>query len=161
MAGQGNTSKTCHTIVKRGAASIVTRLEARALTGDNLNVEIHQHHAHNVHVTWTIKFKNPDEPLVGRYFERWFNTPEECDAFREEVSQHPIQGKCSCVDCGVKPTLSKLIGREKLQQCWLFPVLTAGDFDQPGWKQKMMEDEGIIKCRCPVSSSERMFDTIF
>jgi hypothetical protein len=61
----------------------------------------------------------------------------------------------------VNPALSKLIEREKLPQCWLFPILTAGDFDQPGWKQKMMEDDGTIRCRCPISSSERVFDTRF
>jgi len=133
MAGQGNTSfKTCHTINKRGAAAIVTRLEARALTGENLNVAIHQHQAYDVHVTWTVKFKNPDEPPVDRYFERLFDTPEECDAFREEVRQHPIQGTYSCVDSGLKPALRKLLRRQKLQHCWLFPILTAGDFDQPG-----------------------------
>ena len=109
MAGQGNTSfKTCHTINKRGAAAIVTRLEARALTGENLNVAIHQHQAYDVHVTWTVKFKNPDEPPVDRCFERCFDAPEEYDAFREEVRQHPIQGTCSCVDNVLKTTLRKL-----------------------------------------------------
>ena len=162
MAGQGNTfSRTCRSLNTKGAAPIVTRLGARALTGNNLHLAIHQYHGYNVHVTWTIKFKYSGEPPVDKCLERWFDNSEERKAFREEVRQHPIQGTCSCVDNSWQPTLRKLLGRKKLHHCYLFPTLTADDFDQPGWKQKEMECDGIIKCRCSVSSSERMFNPNF
>jgi len=157
MVGQGNTSsRTCRSLNTKGAASIVTRLEARALTGNNLQLAIHQHHGYKFHMTWTVNFKYSGER--DRCLERWSDTPEECDAFREEVRQHPIQGTFGCVANVWKPTLRKLLRRKKLQRCNLFPTLTARDFDQSGWKQKEMEFEGIITCRCPVSSSERVFN---
>ena len=93
MEGQGNSSITCRSINTKGAASIVTRLEARALTGENnLRLAVHQHHGYNVNVTCTIMFNYCGEPTVDRCLERWFDNPEECDMFREEVCQHPIQG---------------------------------------------------------------------
>ena len=138
MEGQGNSSRICRSINTKGAAaSIVTKLEALPLTGENnLRLAVHQHHGYNVHVTWTIKFRYSFEPTVDRCLERWFDTPEECDMFRKEVRQHPIQGICSCVDSRYQPTLRKLLRRNKLQHCHLFPTLTAEDLDQPRWNRR-------------------------
>jgi hypothetical protein len=32
----------------------------------------------------------------------------------------------------LKPDLRVSLRRQKLQHCWCFPILTAGEFDQPG-----------------------------
>ena len=56
VTGQGNTSRTRRSLTAKGAPPIVTRLEARVLTGNNPRLNIHQHHGYNVHVTWTNKY---------------------------------------------------------------------------------------------------------
>ena len=73
----------------------------------------------------------------------------------------PYTRKYSCIDNKYQPTLRTLLRRNKFQHCHLFPTLTAEDLDQARWKQKVLECDKLIKRRCPVSFSERMFNQKF
>lgn len=149
MAGQGySSSSTCRSLTAE-SSSIVKRRDSRSLTGNHLQINNHQHHGYNIHVTRRLDAIS----TAVRCFERWFNSDEEWDAFCKVLRHNPFEGIYDFMD--VRKLTLHLI--HKLHPCHTYPIHPAKHLDEPWWKQKELECNGRNKCRCPISSSARMF----
>ena len=106
MAGHGNIYRTCRNLTAK-CASIFTRLESQTLTGNKLQLNIHQYLGYNVLVTWMISttkhFSSAD-----RCFERWFDNYEECDSFCQWLRQKVLYIRNLMMLTGIFPMINRL-----------------------------------------------------
>lgn len=155
MAVQGNSSsRTCRSLVATNA-SIVTRLASRALTANSLQLDTHQQLGYTVHVSWMIGTDDTTGYFIAasRFFERCFDTCDDCDAFCKEVCQTPVDGVCDSIGV-LKSKLRRLHRLHKLHFCHIYPIYSDEHLDKPKWEQRHLENEEFMKCSCPLSSSE-------
>jgi len=146
--GQGSLHSKMSTAISSDNSSIVSRLFSRSVTGQNLNIQIHQHFAKSIHLIWKTHDKDPNNPSE-RCMERFFLLYEELENFCGELKYGALEGLCDCVF----PGLYRLLGT-KVTICFRRPVLqTERDFPRC-WLKCYQEFSQHSPCECPVSSSE-------
>lgn len=97
--GHGYSSSRTYRSPSGNSASIVTRLECRALIGNSLQLNIHQHLGYTVHASCrtdavvTSKYLSAVDMCFGRVFDK----DDDCDAFYKELRLNPIDGICDCM----------------------------------------------------------------
>jgi len=160
--GLGNSSSRMCRRLSATSASIVTRLASRALTGNYQNLNVHQHLGYSVHVTWrtgtdvTMRYHS----AADRCFARCFDTDEECDAFCKELKQNPIDGLCDCMG-SMEHMLRLLRAVNRILRCHLYPLPSVETMNKPKWERRELESDGLFRCRCPISSTARVFGDWF
>jgi len=93
-------------------------------------------------------------------FARCFDTDEECDAFCKDLKQNPIDGLCDCMGyMGYMLRLLRAVNRIHL--CHLYPLPSVETMNKPKWERPELESDGLFRCRCPISSTARVFGDSF
>jgi hypothetical protein len=93
--GQGNAFSRCERWLLHRNSSIIHRIQARHLTGQDLHLQIHQHFGYRLHVTWSGNTKHLRHHRVG--FERRFLTFNCIQAFCKDLQTLPTLGSCLAV----------------------------------------------------------------
>ena len=89
--GQGALrSRTASLVPIANSASIVQRLDHRALTGRALGITAHQHYGFRMHFEWNGAFGN-------RRFERRFSSYDSIAYFSTTLVNKAPEGLCSCI----------------------------------------------------------------
>ena len=91
---------------------------------------------------------------ADRCFEGVFDTDDECDAFCKELRLNCIDGICDCM--GVWEYMLRVLQvLHKLRRCHFYSSLPVDFKKKPRRKQRVLEDDGYVRCRCPITSSAR------
>ena len=89
---------------------------------------------------------------ADRCFAWWFDTDDECDAFCKELTQNPIDGLCDCIGhmeyMEYMLRLLRALGR--IHRCNLYCLTTVETMDKPKWKRRVLESDGLFRCRCRI-----------
>jgi len=92
--GQGNFySKLSHKITS-DRTSVIKRLASRSLTGQGLQMRIHQHIWFKLHVVWHASSKGKESL---RCIERVFSMYSDVKDFCDELMGRAFEGLCDCV----------------------------------------------------------------
>ena len=122
--------------------SLLGRLFDRTITGQHLNLQIHQHYGERLHVLWKTNSKDSE-----RCFERHFEWTCDLDWLRKDFSAHPIPGTCTCIVDNPKVLLQCIVCDR--------PVSMPTRIQLCGWVLRAHQEmDPACKCRCPVTSSE-------
>jgi hypothetical protein len=84
---------SARTVPRTGnTTNITTKLTSRAVSGDKLNIAIHQHYARDFHLAWRVASTNEKTTL-----ERYFFEEKDYTKLCEELARSPIEGVCGCL----------------------------------------------------------------
>jgi len=143
--GQGNLhSKMTNRIFSNGP-SIVSRLISRSITGQSLNLKVHEHYGLRLHLVWrTHKHDDSSERCMERYFFLY----EELETFCRGLKFGAMEGLCDCVFMGLYRFLEG-----KADICFKRPILHSEINIPRSLLKCYQEDLSLSPCNCPVSSS--------
>jgi hypothetical protein len=122
--------------------SIVDRLAARSVTGQSLNIHVHQHVGYRVHFEWDRGTKA---------MERRFHMHSDAETFCEELCKFGLEGLCTCV----YETYHSFTP-ENTPRCLHGPFYPSQKYLlEPKWWLKFMEESSVADlCGCKISSSK-------
>ena len=73
---------------------------------------------------------------------------------------NPIDGPCDCMGY-MEYMLRVLRASNRIHRCHLYPLPSVETMNKPKWKRRVLESDGLFKCRCPISSAARVFANWF
>jgi hypothetical protein len=79
--------------VSANRLSIVDRLTARSVTGQGVQILVHQHYGYRLHLAW----KGSRSRVSSRFVERRFLTAYDPETFCTELCRYGLEGLCVCV----------------------------------------------------------------
>ena len=147
--GQGSLHSKMSTTISSNNPSIVLRLFSRSITGQNLNIKIHQHFGKTIHLVRktldknlsNTTYHNPSERCMKSYFILY----EELETFCRELKYGALQGLCDCVFPGLYRFL------DKITICFRRPLLLIEKDIPRCWIKCYQELLNLSPCKCPVS----------
>jgi len=144
-------SKASKSIASCGG-SIVQKLASRSITGNGLQIQIHQHVGFKVHVVWHVFDKHNKKSV--RCFERIFSEINALDVFCKQLKDGAFEGLCDCV-CNrfiewmndkIRPCTLEHSSQEHIRQ---YVFLRSWERSEEVQQQR----RNYFECLCPVSSS--------
>ena len=95
--GQDNFFSKSSQIFGSRRTSIVQRLASRSTTGNELQIQVHQHCNYKLHLVWHIFDKNKNSV---RCLERIFSEPKALNDFWKQLKDGAFEGLCDCLCTG-------------------------------------------------------------
>jgi hypothetical protein len=157
--------------------SITHRLISRSLTGRSMNLQIHNHFGHKIHITWNAHsyplWAESENDETNKYMTTIAKTSSIClerkDIFKRRIlnivdslKSNPIPGVCSCVWGSRFPWKART--SRKFPRCENMALVysTKWQVKPFEWEIKRWQDRGLGKysCTCKILSSEYMYDEI-
>jgi hypothetical protein len=83
-------SRSCRALA-HAPTSVIGRLQARSLTGQSLQFQVHQHFGYRLHVTWPAKSRHATGFWIERRFATYAALSDFCDGLET------IDGLCTCL----------------------------------------------------------------
>ena len=168
--GQGfQSSRTTRTLTATNRFSIIQRLAARALTGDNLHIQTHQHFGYRIHLVWSrpsiqitldeqmdrntrIRIINELESLAVQSDDRCLERiiPNGSRSFCQQLMWRGAQNLCFCACryCWIPISIIN----SKTTQCYRGP--TKHRLHDFCYVRECQSYE--YKCQCNITSSETL-----
>jgi hypothetical protein len=91
--GRGNHHSLPCRRVSANHLSIVDRLTARSVTGQGLQILVHQHYGYRLHLEW----KGSNSRVSSGFMERRFLMSSDAETFCKELCSCGLEGLCTCV----------------------------------------------------------------
>jgi hypothetical protein len=146
---QGNPHSLLCRRVSANRLSILDRLTARSVTGQGLQILVHQHYAYRLHLEW----RGRGSRVSSRFMERRFLMSRETETFCTELCSYGLEGLCTCVYEGYY--MSKLV---RARRCLRKPLMLSQEYLlKPTWWLKAKQDTSDgTHCGCCILSSYRL-----
>jgi len=133
--------------VSANRLSIEDRLTARSVTGQGLQILIHQHYGYRLHLDWR---GSSSSRVPSRFMERRFLMSGAAETFCTELCCYGLEGLCTCVYEGCY-----MFTHVRAPRCLRKPLMQSQEYLlQPKWWLKAMQDTSDgTHCGCRISSS--------
>ena len=146
--GRGNPHSLPCRRVSANRLSIVDRQTARSVTGQGLQILVHQHNGYRLHLEWVGS--SSGSMVSSRFMERRFFMSGEAETFCTELCSYGLERLCTCVYEGYYMSTHVSAPR-----CRRKPLIQSQKYLlQPKWWLKAMQDTSDgTHCGCRISSS--------
>jgi len=145
--GQGN----LYSKLSQGITSIIKKLTSQSLTGQSLQIQIHNHIGLAVHLIWYVTSNDKNS---SRCIERIFSHYMEQLDILNHIQSGAIERLCECVGVRILEWF-----KDKVEQCRIkvpINLYFKRACDPRSWEatmHKMGKRGKLIQCSCPVSYS--------
>jgi hypothetical protein len=110
--GQSNLFSNSNRKILRNNSSIISRLHARSRTGRNLQIQVHQHLGHRLHMVWQSNYsKYPSS--FEKCLQRMITMTNEMEKFCQELIIGGSEHVCNCL----RESFPKIL-EVKIEECF-------------------------------------------
>jgi hypothetical protein len=145
--GRGNHHSLLCRRVSANRLSIVDKLTARSVTGQGLQILVHQHYGYRLHLEWR---GSSSSRVSSRFMERRFLMTCEAKTFCTELCSYGLEGLCACVYEGYY-----MAAHVRAPRCLREPLMQSQKYllKLKWWLKALQDTSDGTHCGCRISYS--------